>query len=131
MGRLSLLLLIGCGGPQWRNADLQIDVWGQTVSDEARVRVCVTDSGSREQAVGASAMTFPGLPAQGSLEIQIDLMDDDLRAARAGPIELGDGENYTRIKWSECTEDCLPCDDDGRGAPKGADNRLLAIRFGD
>lgn len=121
--------MLGCGGPDWRNADLQIDVSGRTVSDEARVRICVDGSGDREQTVGAGRMSFPGLPAQGELRVRVDLVDDEQRIARAGPIVLGKDADYADLDWQECAESCSLCEDDGRGAVSGADNRLLAIRF--
>ena len=129
MGRLALWLMMGCGGPQWRNADLQVDVSGLSTSDEDRVRVCVTDAGIHERAIGAGSTSFPGLPAQGPIEVTIDLIDADERVARAGPVTLGQGDDYAHIKWRSCEEDCTICSDSGRGAVAGSDNRLLAIRF--
>lgn len=129
MGRLALWLMMGCGGPQWRNADLQVDVSGLSTSDEDRVRVCVTDAGIHERAIGAGSTSFPGLPAEGPIEVTVDLIDADQRVARAGPVTLGQDDDYAHIKWRSCEDDCTICSDDGRGAVAGSDNRLLAIRF--
>ena len=121
--------MVGCGGPQWRNADLQVDVSGLSTSDEDRVRICVRDAGIHERAIGAGSTSFPGLPAQGPIEVTIDLIDGDERMARAGPTTLGQGDDYAQIKWTSCDDECSICSDDGRGAPADSDNRLLAVRF--
>jgi len=131
VGRLGLFLVLGCASPDWRNADLQIDVTGRTLSDEAQVRICVEGAGEREQAIGAGTMTFPGLPAQGTLRVQVDLLDEEMRLARAGPTLLGEDADYARLSWRDCGSDCSLCEDDGPGAAEGADNRLLAVRFRD
>ena len=129
MGRIALLLLVGCAGQDWRNADLQIDVSGWEISDEDRVRICVEDAGQKEQAVGAGSMSFAGLPAQGELRIWVDLIADDERLARAGPTQLGESQDFATLQWAACQAACQPCEDDGRGASKTDKSRLLAVRF--
>jgi hypothetical protein len=129
VGRVALLALLGCAGPEWRNADLQIDISGRSISDEARVRICVEGAGQREQAVGADSVSFPGLPSDGELRVWVDLLDGAQRAARAGPTLLGVEADYARLVWKTCTADCAPCADGGLGAASGADSRLLAVRF--
>ena len=129
MGRLALVLMVGCAGPDWRNADLQIDVSGLEIHDQDRVRICVQGAGQRELAVGAGRMSFPGLPGTGELSIRVDLMDEDLRLARAGPTTLGLVADHAVLQWQGCTTDCVLCEDPGRGAEDGVKSRLLAVRF--
>jgi hypothetical protein len=129
VGRVALLALLGCGGPEWRNADLQIDISGRSISDEARVRICVEDAGEREQAVGAGSVSFPGLPSDGELRVWVDLLDGAQRAARAGPTQLGLEADHAQLVWKTCTADCAPCADSGLGAASGSDSRLMVVRF--
>ncbi len=126
-----MLLLAGCAGPEWRNADLQIDVEGMAISDEDRVRVCVEGAGQREQTVGSGTVSFPGLPTDQDLRIWVDLVDTEERAARAGPTRLSSDTEYAVLKWQDCSEDCPICEDPGKGAEKGEESLLLAIRFRD
>ncbi len=127
--RLTLLGLLACAGPQWRNADLQIDIEHAGVQDTDKVRICVQDVGLREQPVHAGAVAFPGLPLEGQLTIRIDRLDGDLRTARAGPVQLGGDLHYRKLIWTDCEEDCEPCTVERDRTSSAASDRLLAVRF--
>lgn len=133
-----LVVLAGCAVEQWRNADLQLDIAVPTLpADTARVRVCVTEVGVHEQAVGAGRIAFPGLPADGPMTVTVDLLatnEDDtageaLRTARAGPTTLDDRTPWKQVTQTSCKEGaCAACSADGSRGTNNAD-RLLAVRY--
>ncbi len=151
---LGLALLGGCTVESWRNADLQIDVHASTLGDEDRVRICVADVGIREIALGSGLAAFPGLPANGSVDVTIDALDTDTQAAsedtakdtaentgsgdnalrrgRAGPIVLDTDARYSSTAWRPCQadhEDCALCEASGELASDDEASWLLAVRF--
>jgi hypothetical protein len=122
-------MLCACSGPTWRNADLQIDIESAGVVDTDRVRICVEGVGDREHTVGAGAVTYAGLPNDGALSVRVDHIEDEQRAARAGPVELGDKVHYRLLEWTECGEDCAPCTESQTQHGEADADRLLAVRF--
>jgi len=127
--RLACLGLAACAGPQWRNADLQIDIEQAGVQDTDMVRICVEGVGLREEPVHAGAVAFAGLPSTGLLTIRVDRLQDESRIARAGPVELGGDLHYRMVVWTECDGECEPCTVENNRAPDKDGDRLLAVRF--
>ena len=117
--------LAGCGGVEWRNADLQVDVAGAAWTDEDVVRICVAGVGEHEEAAGRGLIAFPGLPLGDPVEVRVSILD---RPGGAGPVELSEETPYARVAWADC-EDCAPCTAEGAPAAAGDPDRLLAIRL--
>ncbi|MCK6502733.1 hypothetical protein L6R53_04935, partial [Myxococcota bacterium] len=71
----ALLLLPACEVEEWRNADLQLEVTGAQIDSETIIRVCVDGVGSRDHALGAGRVAYPGLPAAGALTVTVDALE--------------------------------------------------------
>lgn len=134
--RPGLLLLAGCAVEDVRHADLQLDVIEAELGerpDETIVRVCVTGVGNHEEALGAGAVAFTGLPPDTALEVRVDALasaDSDESVGSAGPLTLGPDAPWTQATWTPCAEaPCLACQATGELVPAGQDDALLAVRF--
>lgn len=133
VGPFLALLLTACGLEEWRNADLQLEVQGADLDTQATVRICVEEVGSRNKALKAGRLAFPGLPVDGALTVTVDALEagdtgmDAVRTGRAGPVVFED-DGVQTIDWQDCEQDCEPC----RQAASPAEpeqSRLLAVRF--
>ena len=129
-------LTVHCGGEDWRNADLQLDILDADLGehpDEVRVRLCVDGVGNHEEALGAGSVAFLGLPPDADAAITVDALSDSLdetRVGRAGPITLGDDQPWAETTWSPCEdEDCTACQSSGDRVAEGDPDWLLAVRF--
>ena len=130
----ALLLLPACEVEEWRNADLQLEVTGAAIDSETIIRVCVDGVGTRDHALGAGRVAYPGLPAEGPLTVTVDALveaedtgQDAVLLGRAGPVVF-DGSAHLEAAWVTCQDDCTPC----RQASTEVDqeqNRLLGVRF--
>lgn len=142
MRLLVVLPLLSCSVESWRNADLQVDIAGISLSDEQIVRICVEGVGVREQALGAGRVAMAGLPVQGTVSITVDAINGssleedtggaaDSRLGRAGPLDLGGGETWVEATWQACNDHstCAACTADGTRAASEGGDRLLAVRF--
>lgn len=130
---LAPLALTACEVEEWRNADLQLDVLGAELDTTTLMRVCVDDVGSRDVALGAGRVAYPGLPPEGALTVTVDAIEagdtgeDAVLLGRAGPITF-DGDTLLEATWTACDTDCEPC----RQAAVVVDDtatRLLGVRL--
>ena len=130
---LLALLLIGCTTEEWRNADLQLDIFGASWDTEERARLCVEGVGILEEAMAAGRIGYTGVPDDIEVILTVDLLDDDdtsgvgKRRGRAGPISFADGD-WQGVDWEACEGDCPACTSGGDDRAQ-AGGRLLAVRF--
>ncbi|RME21332.1 MAG: hypothetical protein D6798_18400 [Deltaproteobacteria bacterium] len=142
IGLLCPLLSIACEVEEWRNADLQLDITGAELDSEDIIRICIDGTGSRDAALGAGRVAFPGIPATGTVTVTVDALApgtdsgdsadsgdgaESVRLGRVGPVDFT-ATGYIEQAWQPCEGDCSPC----RQATVGvddADSRLLAVRF--
>jgi len=129
-----LLLPTGCEVEQWRNADLQLDITGASLDTEDVVRVCIDGVGSRDAALGAGRVAFPGVPATGTVTVTVDVLapgadtgSDAVRLGRVGPVDFSTA-SYLEQPWQACEGDCSPCRE-ATVATDDTEGRLLAVRF--
>ncbi|MCB9780852.1 MAG: hypothetical protein H6742_19950 [Alphaproteobacteria bacterium] len=129
-------LLWGCAVEDWRNADLQLEIAGVDPGTQAIVRTCVDGVGSRDAALGAGRVAFPGLPTDGDLTVTVDVLEtadtgsDATRSGRAGPITFSGDVIVQQAAWTACDDaDCPPCREAAAPVDTGAAGRLLAVRF--
>jgi hypothetical protein len=127
------LLLAGCTTEEWRNADLQLDIFGASWDTEERARLCVEGVGILEEAMAAGRIGYTGVPDDIEVVLTVDLLDGDdtssagLRQGRAGPISFADGD-WQGVDWTVCDGDCPACTSGG-DARADAGGLLLAVRF--
>jgi hypothetical protein len=130
---LAALLLSACGLEEWRNADVQLEIQGASLDTQASVRVCVAEAGTRNKALKAGRVAFPGLPDEGALTVTVDAFEsedtgfDAVRIGRAGPV-LFEENGLQTTDWQDCQEDCEPCRQEASPADPDQ-SRLLAVRF--
>ena len=120
-------LVLGCAGPSYDRADLQLDVAASLPADAERLRVCVVGSGVVTQGAGNGRAAITGLPADEPADVTVVVLDDaDRVLASAGPTRL-DGE----APWATTPLDTPGADCDDPGSPAAAGNAtwLLAVRF--
>lgn len=134
--RPGLLILAGCAVEDVRNADLQLDIVEAELGehpDETIVRVCVTGVGNHEEALGAGAVAFTGLPADTALEVWVDALagaDSDESVGSAGPLTLSPDAPWSQVEWTPCAvAPCAACQATGDLVRAGQDDALLAVRF--
>lgn len=141
-GLLAGLLLVGCEVEEWRNADLQLEVVGAALDTQDIVRICIDDVGSRDVALGAGRVAYPGVPPEGAVTVTVDVLapdssgdtgggdsgsSDAVRLGRAGPVSF-ETVAHAEVAWVACTDDCTPCRQADVEVGEG-DTRLLAVRF--
>jgi hypothetical protein len=56
------LVLVSACAPDWKNADLQLDVTGFPFADDDRISVCVEGVGLLESAATTGVLAYPGIP---------------------------------------------------------------------
>lgn len=132
---LALLALTGCEVEGVRNADLQLDIAGADLGedpDEAIVRICVQDVGNHEEALGAGAIAFTGLPPDQAVVLSVHVLaadDDERSTGSVGPVQLGPDQPYLELDWGHCIDECVACQASGERVAAGEDDALLAVRF--
>lgn len=129
LGLLGLGCAAGCGEPDYRVADLQLDLVGPLPLDAEFVRICVGGVGQR--VVGyrlRGSFSYPGLPAGVPVDVAVDLLDADGEVLAQGQAPALAG--YTEGVLSECLA-CEPCEASGSAAEPGDPDWLLAVRLSD
>lgn len=130
---LLLAALAGCGLEDWRNADLQLEIEGASLDTRTLTRVCVSGLGARTGALKDGRLAYPGLPAEGAVELTVDALQaedtggDAVRIGRAGPVVF-EAQTRLTVAWSPCEGDCPPCRESAAPAEEEP-TRLLAVRF--
>ncbi len=117
----------GCGEPDYRVADLQLDLAGEPPSDAEFVRICVTGVGQRVLGYRlAGAYSYPGLPEGVPVDVVVDVLDGEgaVLAQGQAPTLVG----YTEEVLTDCMG-CEGCDASGTAADPGGESWLLAVRF--
>ncbi len=115
--RFGAVFAFACA-PDWKNADLQLDVTGFPFSDDDRISICVAGVGLLESAAAAGTFAFPGIPASFPRTVTV-----------AGENGLGgsvdfDARGYETITAAEQVIDGCP----GSRAEEGT-GLLLAVRL--
>jgi hypothetical protein len=114
----ALLLLGSACAPEWKNADLQLDVTDFPFSDEDRIAICVEGAGMLESAAADGLIAFPGIPDAFPRIVTV-----------AGENGLGgsadfDSPGYRTVRARELTIDVCP----GERADQGT-GLLLGVRL--
>ena len=126
---LALVWTGGCGGVDYRAADLQLDLVGELPEDVASVRICVEGVGARVMGARlAGTYSYPGLPVDAPLDITVNVLDEDgevLLEAQAPALS-----GYREEELREC-DPCSACQASGTAADPDGPSWLLALRFWD
>jgi hypothetical protein len=127
VGLLAAALGVGCGSEDYSPADLQLDVSAAVPADAETLRVCVSGRGVHEQGAGNGRAAVTGLAAEGSVTVQVDILDEaGALIAQTAPVVLDDDAPWAEAQLAASD---TACSADGAPAPEGSDTRLLAVRF--
>ena len=121
LGTVAARALLGfaCAcAPDWKNADLQLDVTGFPFSDEDRIAICVEGAGLLEAAAADGLLAFPGIPD--AFPRIVTVADED---GLGGSVEFAE-RGYQNIQAGDQSIDACP----GERAPQGT-GLLLAVRL--
>jgi hypothetical protein len=118
-----------CGEPDYRPADLQLDLVGELPLEAEFVRLCVGGVGQRVLGYRlAGSYSYPGLPVGLPVDVDVDVLDADGEVLAQGQAPSLAG--YTEGVLSECIG-CEPCEATGTAADPEGDSWLLAVRLSD
>jgi hypothetical protein len=127
VGLLAAALGVGCGAEDYSPADLQLDVSAAVPADAETLRVCVSGRGVHEQGAGNGRAAVTGLAADGSLIVQVEVLDEaGSLIGQTAPVVLDDDDPWAEVPLAASD---TPCSADGAPAPDGSATRLLAVRF--
>ncbi len=126
---LTVFAVSGCGEPDYRPADLQLDLVGELPLDAEYVRLCVGGVGQKVLGYRLSnTYSFAGLPIGVPVDVQVDVLDIDGEVLARGQAPALAG--YTEQVLAECLG-CEPCEASGTAADPDGDSWLLAVRLSD
>lgn len=121
-------LAAGCALPDYRVAELQVDVDTPLPAEAATLHLCVSGFGSYDAGAGNGRAAFAGLPVGQVYEVEIDVLDEAevlLGRARA---TVDEATPWALAPWEAAPAD-PPCEDRGHGATAGEPDLLLVTRF--
>lgn len=123
-----ILLLLACATPDYRAADLQLDVGAPLPEGAEQLRVCVEGWGVYEVGAGNGRAAVTGLAVGAEYAVTVDVLDTyGVRLATAGPATL-DGEAPYAL--TPLVEGGGPaCEADGAPVTDDQDSWLLTVRF--
>ena len=128
-GLLTALAVSGCGEPNYRPADLQLDLIGELPLEATHVRLCVGGVGQRVLGYRlAGNYSYPGLPVGVPVDVTVDVLDADAEVLARGQAPAMAG--YIEGVLEECLG-CEPCEATGTAADPDEDSWLLAVRLSD
>jgi hypothetical protein len=117
----------GCGEPDYRAADIQLDLTGDPPNGAASLRICVDGVGQRVLGYRlAGSYSYPGLPADEPLDVRVDVLDDQGEVLAQGQALSLAG--YTEEVLLECVQ-CEACEASGSAADPDGASWLLAVRL--
>jgi hypothetical protein len=121
------LALVGCAEPDYRAADLQLDIAAPLPAKAATLHLCVVGRGMYDAGAGNGRAAFVGLPVGEPVAVTVDALDLDGTPLGRAEAALGDATRYTTAPWGAAP--AAPCEDDGRGVTDDEASWLLAVRF--
>lgn len=122
-----ILLLLACAGPDYRAADLQLDVAAALPEGAETLRVCVEGWGVYEVGAGNGRAAVAGLVVDDEYTVTVDVNDAAGGIlAQSAPTVLGLGATWTTAPLQAPLG---ACEAEGEPASAGEDSWLLAVRF--
>ena len=119
---------VGCALPDYRLAELQVDVDTALPAEAATLHLCVGGFGSYDAGAGNGRAAFAGLPVGEEYEVEIDVLDAaELLIGRARAT-VDEAVPYALAPWEGSPAD-PPCADRGHGATADEPDLLLVVRF--
>lgn len=125
---VGFVALPACAEPDYRPADLQLDIGAPLPAGAERIHVCVDGVGMLDQGAGNGRVAFAAIPPDGSYAITVEVQDaDGASLGVAGPVTLGTGATYAVAPFDTAAGG--GCRANGQGVHEGDESWLLGIRF--
>lgn len=123
-----ILALLACATPDYRAADLQLDIAAPLPEAAETLTVCVDGFGEYSAGAGNGRAAVAGLLVGESYPVTVDVYDaDGVLLGTAGPTTLDEATPYAVAELG--SPGIVPCAATGEVAPAGGESWILAIRF--
>lgn len=120
--------LPACAEPDYRAADLQLDIDAAIPVGAELIHVCVDGVGMLDQGAGNGRVAFAAIPPSGSYGVTVEVRDaDGASMGVAGPATLSEDVPWVLVAFDPAAPG--GCVTGGDPVLEGEDSWLLGVRF--